>query len=92
MTPLPSAGPLVSLAGVITEALDLYCATSYSIYFSAVYLDAIDFVSISIALYGLIVFYALVKERLAGKQPLLKFLSIKGIGELSLGERRDRIR
>ena len=24
---------------------------------------------------------ALVKERLAGKQPLLKFLSIKGIGE-----------
>lgn len=38
-----------------------------------------DFVSISIALYGLIVFYALVRDRLKGRQPLSKFLSIKGI-------------
>lgn len=58
------------------------CPTAYSIYFAEVYLDSIDFVSISVALYGLIVFYALVKERLAGKQPLAKFLSIKGIGAL----------
>lgn len=30
-----------------------------------------------IALYGLIVFYALTKEELQGKRPLAKFLSIK---------------
>jgi organic solute transporter Ostalpha len=31
----------------------------------------------SIALYGLILFYALTKEELAGNRPLAKFLSIK---------------
>lgn len=31
----------------------------------------------SVALYGLILFYALTKEELAGRQPLAKFLSIK---------------
>ncbi|KAL8287049.1 hypothetical protein RQP46_004055 [Phenoliferia psychrophenolica] len=71
--------PLISLAGVITNAFGVLCPTQYSVYFAEVYLDSVDFVSISVALYGLIVFYALVKERLAGKQPLLKFLSIKGI-------------
>ncbi|KAM0754398.1 DUF300-domain-containing protein [Meredithblackwellia eburnea MCA 4105] len=71
--------PLISLAGVITNAFDVLCPTQYSVYFAEVYLDSVDFVSISVALYGLIVFYALVKERLAGKAPLLKFLSIKGI-------------
>ncbi|KAM0788378.1 hypothetical protein ACM66B_001518 [Microbotryomycetes sp. NB124-2] len=71
--------PLISIAGIITNAFGLYCPMQYSIYFSAVYLDAIDFVSISVALYGLITFYALTKELLAGKRPLLKFLSIKAI-------------
>jgi hypothetical protein len=31
----------------------------------------------SIALYGLVVFYTLVKERLAGKRPMTKFVVIK---------------
>ncbi|KAK4058397.1 hypothetical protein OIO90_000555 [Microbotryomycetes sp. JL221] len=69
--------PLISVAGIITNAFGLYCPTGYSIYFSAVYLDSIDFVSISIALYGLITFYALTKELLNGKRPLAKFLAIK---------------
>jgi hypothetical protein len=32
---------------------------------------------ISIALYGLVLFYDLTKEELAGRRPLAKFLSIK---------------
>jgi hypothetical protein len=31
----------------------------------------------SVALYGLILFYGLTKEELAGRRPLAKFLSIK---------------
>jgi len=50
------------------------------------YLDAVDFISISVALYGLIVFYALVKERLAGRKPLAKFLCVA----LSLAPRARR--
>ena len=43
------------------------------------YLDALDFVSISVALYGLIVFAALCRKQMDGQQPVAKFLSIKGI-------------
>ncbi|GAA5948722.1 hypothetical protein JCM21900_005273 [Sporobolomyces salmonicolor] len=69
--------PLISIAEIICEAYGVLCPTQYSVYYAEVYLDSLDFVSISVALYGLIVFYALVKERLAGKKPLFKFLSIK---------------
>ncbi|GAA5835989.1 hypothetical protein JCM9279_002158 [Rhodotorula babjevae] len=69
--------PLISIIEIICQAYDVLCPTQYSVYFAEAYLDAVDFVSISVALYGLIVFYALVKERLAGRKPLAKFLSIK---------------
>jgi len=42
-----------------------------------VWLTAVDTVSISIALYGLVLFYVLTKEELAGRRPLAKFLCIK---------------
>ncbi|KZP10495.1 DUF300-domain-containing protein [Athelia psychrophila] len=69
--------PLISLAGVITEAYNVLCPEQYSIHFAEVYLDSFDFVSFSIALYALIVFYALTRENLKGRAPLAKFLSIK---------------
>lgn len=46
--------PLLSIASIITEALGLYCAASQSPHFAHVYLEAVDFVSVSIALYGLV--------------------------------------
>ena len=49
-----------------------YCPQKYSVHFAKVYLDAIEFVSISIALYGLIVFYVLCKDELKGRKPLNK--------------------
>jgi len=71
----------------------LCASGAYSIHFAEVYLESVDFVSIryiwthtlppyaddscSIALYGLILFYGLTKEELAGRRPLAKFLSIK---------------
>jgi len=70
--------PAVSIAGVICQKYKVLCESgSYSIHFAKVYLDAIDFVSISIALYGLLLFYALTKDELQGRRPLAKFLSIK---------------
>ena len=48
-----------------------------------------SFVSFSIALYALVVFYALTRENLEGKQPLAKFLSIKLIVFFTFCERRQ---
>jgi len=70
--------PAVSIAGIICQALNVLCESgSYSVKYAEVYIEAIDFVSISIALYGLLLFYALVKDELVGRRPLAKFLSIK---------------
>ncbi|KAF9222240.1 DUF300-domain-containing protein [Gyrodon lividus] len=70
--------PACSIAGIICEAYNVLCASGpYSIYFANVYLEAIDFVSISVALYGLLLFYGLTKDELEGRRPLAKFLSIK---------------
>lgn len=71
----------------------LCSSESWNVHYAQVYLDAVDFVSIryvqlntlppfannpfSVALYGLILFYGLTKEELAGRRPLAKFLSIK---------------
>ncbi|PPQ85983.1 hypothetical protein CVT25_001682 [Psilocybe cyanescens] len=70
--------PAASIAGIICEKYDVLCeADGYSIHYAAVYIEAINFVSISVALYGLLMFYGLVHEELEGKRPLAKFLAIK---------------
>ncbi|KAF7361848.1 hypothetical protein MVEN_00529300 [Mycena venus] len=70
--------PAVSIAGIITQALNVLCESEgFSIHYANVYLEAIDFVSISFALYGLLLFYSLTKDELKGRRPLSKFLSIK---------------
>jgi len=70
--------PLVSIAGIITNALGLYCESGgINFHFSYVYLSIVDFISITVALYGLFTFYQLTKEELEGRRPLAKFLAIK---------------
>jgi len=70
--------PACSIAGIICEAYNILCTSaSWNIHYANVYLEFIDFISISIALYGLLLFYGLTKDELAGRRPLAKFLSIK---------------
>ncbi|CAK5277873.1 unnamed protein product [Mycena citricolor] len=70
--------PLVSVAGIICQAFGVLCESqSYNLRFASVYLSAVDFISISIALYGLLLFYGLTEDELVGKRPLAKFLCIK---------------
>ncbi|KJA22431.1 hypothetical protein HYPSUDRAFT_41052 [Hypholoma sublateritium FD-334 SS-4] len=70
--------PAASIAGIICEKLDILCdSDGYSWKYASVYLAVIDFISISIALYGLLIFYGLMRTELEGRRPLAKFLSIK---------------
>ncbi|WVQ65290.1 uncharacterized protein L199_003466 [Kwoniella botswanensis] len=69
--------PLISIIGIICQYYGVLCPEEYSVHYAEVYLDAVDFVSISVALYGLIVFYVLCKDELKGRKPLNKFLAIK---------------
>ncbi|KAI0280622.1 DUF300-domain-containing protein [Russula aff. rugulosa BPL654] len=70
--------PALSIAGIICQHLNVLCeSSSFNVHFASLYLDIIDTFSVNIALYGLIVFYDLTKDELAGRRPLAKFLSIK---------------
>lgn len=70
--------PACSIAGIICEALNVLCESAgWNINYANVYLEVIDFISISVALYGLILFYGLTKDELVGRRPLSKFLAIK---------------
>jgi len=70
--------PLASIAGIICEKYDVLCeADGFSFRSANVYLEVISFISITIALYGLFVFYGLMHEELETRRPLAKFLSIK---------------
>ncbi|KAF9652543.1 DUF300-domain-containing protein [Thelephora ganbajun] len=70
--------PAASIAGIVCEYYGVLCPSlAWSPYYAQVYISAIDFVSITVALYGLLVFYGLTKDELKGKRPLAKFLAIK---------------
>ncbi|RXW12670.1 hypothetical protein EST38_g13184 [Candolleomyces aberdarensis] len=70
--------PAASIAGIVCEHFKVLCTTEgYTLKYAAVYIECINFISISIALYGLLVFCGLVAEELKGKRPVAKFLAIK---------------
>jgi hypothetical protein len=69
---------VITLVGIVCEALHVLCYTgAYSFHYAEGYLEVIDALSITVALYGLVVFYGLTRDELAGRAPLAKFLSIK---------------
>jgi len=70
--------PLLSIIGIICQRKGVLCeGGSWSLHTAKAYITVIDGISITIALYGLIVFYGLTKDELKGRRPLAKFLAIK---------------
>ncbi|KAH9485422.1 Transmembrane protein 184C [Psilocybe cubensis] len=70
--------PAISVIGMICQAKGVLCESEgFNSHFANVYLEVVDLASISVALYGLLLFYALTKDDLVGKKPLAKFLCIK---------------
>ncbi|PFH53611.1 hypothetical protein AMATHDRAFT_137523 [Amanita thiersii Skay4041] len=70
--------PLGSIAGIICEKYGVLCeAAGFDARYASVWIEGINFVSISVALYGLLMFYGLMKEELKNRRPMAKFLSIK---------------
>ncbi|KAF9032362.1 organic solute transporter Ostalpha-domain-containing protein [Panaeolus papilionaceus] len=70
--------PAASIAGIICEKYEVLChSDGYTWRHASLYIEAVNFISISIALYGLLVFYGLMHNELVGRRPMAKFLSIK---------------
>ncbi|KAI0073973.1 DUF300-domain-containing protein [Panus rudis PR-1116 ss-1] len=70
--------PLLTIVGIICQKKGILCESgSWSLHTAKAYIAVIDFISITVALYGLLVFYGLTKDELKGRKPLAKFLAIK---------------
>ncbi|KAH8111564.1 DUF300-domain-containing protein [Phellopilus nigrolimitatus] len=70
--------PLVSVIAIICQKYNILCENGgFNFSFAYAYIEIVDCVSISVALYGLLMFYGLTKDELKGRRPLAKFLCIK---------------
>ncbi|KAF9012217.1 DUF300-domain-containing protein [Hymenopellis radicata] len=72
--------PLGSLVGIICEAADVFCESEgMDLHYAYVYINIITVISMIFAMYGLLLFFLLVKNEIEERKPLKKFLSVKFI-------------
>lgn len=57
--------PVTTIAAVVLQYYGLYCATSYSFHFGNVYIMFVNFISVTVAMYCLVVFYQNIKLEIA---------------------------
>jgi hypothetical protein len=69
----------MSIVTLILQAFDKYKDGDFSVTGGYLYLTIIYNVSVSLALYGLFLFYAATKHSLAKYEPVLKFLTVKSV-------------
>ncbi|KAF8923336.1 hypothetical protein BGZ58_003069, partial [Dissophora ornata] len=59
--------PITTVASVILQYKGLYCDTSYNFAFGKVYITIINFISVSVAMYCLVIFYLNIKTEIEEK-------------------------
>jgi hypothetical protein len=69
----------MSIVTLILQAFDKYKDGDFSVTGGYLYITVVYNITISIALYGLFLFYAGTKHILAKYEPVLKFLTIKSV-------------
>jgi len=71
--------PLMSVLTLVLQATGRYKDSDWSLSGSYIYITMIYNLSVSLALYGLILFYQATKDLLSPYEPIWKFLSVKSI-------------
>lgn len=71
--------PGTTIAAVVLDFIGLYCEDSWSFRWGHVYITVLVSLSVTVAMYCLLQFYATLASELAPHRPLLKFLSIKSV-------------
>jgi len=75
--------PTAAIAAVILQSLNLYCPSNWNFSRGYIYLTAVLFVSVTCAMYALIMFYALTRKEMASSKPIGKFITVKCVIFLS---------
>ncbi|KAF8929365.1 organic solute transporter Ostalpha-domain-containing protein [Dissophora ornata] len=69
--------PLCTLAAVVLQYFGLYCDTAYDFHFGMVYITIVNFISVSVALYCLVLFYQTINVEIQEHSPFMKFMCVK---------------
>ncbi|RKP07456.1 organic solute transporter subunit alpha/Transmembrane protein, partial [Thamnocephalis sphaerospora] len=69
--------PCLTVTGFIAQFFNRYCPESLSPRYANVYIKAINFISVTVAMYALVTLYVMVKDTLKPHQPFFKFLCVK---------------
>ncbi|KAF9108107.1 hypothetical protein BGX29_003303 [Mortierella sp. GBA35] len=56
--------PIATIAAVVLQYKDIYCPTSFSFAFGRVYITIINFISVTVAMYCLVIFYMNIKAEI----------------------------
>jgi len=75
--------PLMTVLSAILQAFNLYCPGNWSPMRGNIYITFVLFISVTVAMYALVMFYSLGKEQMAHYKPIGKFLSVKFVIFLS---------
>jgi hypothetical protein len=63
--------PITTVAAVVLQYKDIYCPTSYSFAFGRVYITIINFASVTVAMYCLVLLYFNIKTEIADRSTYL---------------------
>ncbi|KAJ2000857.1 hypothetical protein GGI02_000196 [Coemansia sp. RSA 2322] len=78
--------PLGTLATIITHAKGVFCPSSMSPKYAHLWITAVFFVSVSVAMYALVSLYRVIKDDIKEQKPFIKFVAIKAIVFLTFWE------
>ncbi|KAJ2065897.1 hypothetical protein IW146_000551 [Coemansia sp. RSA 922] len=71
--------PIATLVTIITHARGVYCPNSMHPKYAHIWVEVVDFISVTVAMYALVSLYRVVKDNIADNKPLIKFVAIKAI-------------
>jgi len=75
--------PLCALAAVILQSVNIYCQGNWNFSRGYLYITAILFISVTAAMYALIMFHSMMKKEMEQYKPLYKMLAVKFVIFLS---------
>ena len=84
--------PIMTVIAVALQYHGVLCETSFSPAFGNFWLQVVNFISVSVAMYYLVTFYITIRDLIKEQKPFLKFLAVKLVTYSSLGERAESVK
>ncbi|KAJ3236428.1 hypothetical protein HDU81_010811 [Chytriomyces hyalinus] len=69
--------PIMTIAAYFMEWYGIYCPVSMDWRYGSVWVNSINLVSVSVAMYALILFYIVIHHEIPERKPLWKFIAVK---------------